>query len=96
MEFTRRDAIRSKIVISNKITEQIDTHTVTQDTHCYAKKKKYVAIKLTKVLLITGTISEILKPSKIQKQTRLQIYNTPAIPTVLYDSDTWTLRSRAH
>jgi hypothetical protein len=45
----------------------------------------------TKFLQITGIVNQVLKPSKLQKQTRLRIYSTLSIPTLLYGSETWTL-----
>jgi hypothetical protein len=55
-------------------------------------KKKHVAIKLSDFLQITGTTSQVLTPSKIQKQTRLRIYNTLAIYT--NGSETWTVKEQ--
>jgi hypothetical protein len=39
-------------------------------------------------------IRNVVKPSKVQKQTRLWILNTSAIPTLLYDSETLTLKEQ--
>jgi hypothetical protein len=50
--------------------------------------------KLTKSLQITGIIIKAVKPSKVQKQTRLGIHNTSAVRTLLYDSETWTLKEQ--
>jgi hypothetical protein len=35
------------------------------------EEEKDVAVKFSKLLQITGIISQVLKPSKVQKQTRL-------------------------
>jgi hypothetical protein len=58
------------------------------------KQKKDITSKLSKFLQITGIINHVLKPSKVQKQTSLKIYNTLALPTLLYGSETWTLREQ--
>jgi len=50
--------------------------------------------KLTKCLQTTGIINWVLKPLEVQKQTRLRIHNTSAIPTPLYGSKTWTLKEQ--
>jgi hypothetical protein len=42
-------------------------------------------------LQITGIINRILKLSQVQKCTRLTIYNTSALPTVLYGCETWAV-----
>jgi hypothetical protein len=57
-------------------------------------KEKDGTIKLSKFLQITEIINHILKPSKVQKQTRSRIYNPLAIPTLLYGSKMWTLKEQ--
>jgi hypothetical protein len=44
--------------------------------------------------VIHTVINEDLKPSKIQKQTRLQMYRTLAIPILLSGSETWILKEQ--
>ena len=39
-----------------------------------------------------GIITITLKPSQVQRHTRLQIYNTLALPTILYRCETWAIR----
>jgi len=39
-----------------------------------------------------GIINRTLKLSQVQKHTKLQIYNTLALPTILYRSETWKIR----
>jgi hypothetical protein len=70
MAFRGRDPIRSKIVFNNKITEQINTYDYLQCSLSYEKED---TIKLSKFLQITGIFNQVLKLSKVQKQTRLQI-----------------------
>jgi hypothetical protein len=90
MTFRGRDPIRSKTVISNKVTDQINTYTYLECKLSHEKEKD-VAIKLSKFLQVTGIINQVLKPSKVQKQTRLRIQNSLAVPTLLHGSETWTL-----
>lgn len=44
--------------------------------HTTIRKRKNVTKALTKLLEITGTISEVPKPSKFRTQTPLQTRNT--------------------
>jgi transposase len=70
MAYRGRDHIRSKIVINNKIIEQVNTFCYLGCTLSY-KLEKDVTDKLSKFLKITGIINQVLKRSKVQKQTRL-------------------------
>jgi hypothetical protein len=88
-----RDPIRNKTVINNKITEQINTFNYLGCSLSYEREKD-VTTKISKFLQIAGIINQVLKPSKVQRQTRLIIYNTLAIPILLYGSEAWTLKGR--
>jgi hypothetical protein len=46
--------------------------------------------KLNKYLKITGIINNVFKP----KKTLMKTTNTPAIPTLLYGSENWTIKAR--
>jgi hypothetical protein len=35
----------------------------------------------------------MFKPSKFQKHTRIKIYNNLTLPTVLYESENWTIKA---
>jgi hypothetical protein len=65
----------------------------TLGAHCLIKEKKDIDVKISKFLKITHLINTIFKPSKVQKQTRIQIYNTLALPTLLYGSKNWTVKA---
>jgi hypothetical protein len=39
-----------------------------------------------------GIITKNLRPSQAQKHTRLKMYNTLALPTLLYRRGTWEIR----
>jgi hypothetical protein len=41
-----------------------------------------------------GIINRTLKPSQVQKHTRLIINNMLALPVLLYGCDTWAVRER--
>ena len=40
---------------------------------------------------ITGIIQNVFKPQQTLQKTRTQLYNTLALPAVLYDSENWTI-----
>jgi hypothetical protein len=51
-------------------------------------------IKLSKLLQITEIFNQVLKPSKVQKQTRIPIYSIVTIPTLPYGSQTRKLKEQ--
>jgi hypothetical protein len=55
--------------------------------------EKDIDVKISKFLKIAGLINTIFKPTKVQKQTRIQIYNTLALLTLLYGSENWTMKA---
>jgi hypothetical protein len=36
----------------------------------------------------------VFRPNKILKKTRIKLYNTLALPTLLYGSENWTIEAR--
>jgi hypothetical protein len=50
--------------------------------------------KLNNYLKITGIINNVLGPKKTVKKTRIKVYNTLALPTLLHDSENWTIKAR--
>jgi hypothetical protein len=72
MAFRGRDPIRSKIVINNKIIEQKKTFNYLGCSLSYEGEKD-VRTKVSKFLQITGIINQVLKPTNVQRQTRLRI-----------------------
>jgi hypothetical protein len=36
----------------------------------------------------------VFKPKKTVKKTRVKLYNTLALPTLLYGSESWTIKAR--
>lgn len=83
MAVRRRDPIRSKTVIKK-------THVQLS----WILWRRQRCDKLIKCLQTTGIISWVLKPSAVQKQTRLWIYNASAIPTLIMAAQLHTSRTR--
>ena len=51
-----------------------------------------MTVKISKFPQITGIINRTLKPPQVQKHVRLKIYNTLALPSLLYGCETWSIR----
>jgi len=45
-------------------------------------------------LKITGILNNVFKPQKALKKTRLKLYNTLALPVLLYGRESWTIKAR--
>jgi hypothetical protein len=45
-------------------------------------------------LKITDIINNVFRPQKTLKKTRIKLYNTLAVPVLLYGSETWTIKAR--
>ncbi|NSM56166.1 RNA-directed DNA polymerase [Wolbachia endosymbiont of Atemnus politus] len=89
MAFLGNDPVRSKIVINNRIVEQVNKFKYLGCTLSYEDEID-IEIKLMNYTKITGLINKVFKPNQVQKHTRTRIYNTIAKPTLLYGSETWT------
>jgi hypothetical protein len=76
------DPVRSKIVINNNITEQVNTFSYLGCSISYQHEKD-ITYKVTKFLQKMGIITRTLRPSQAQKHTRLKLYNTVALPALL-------------
>jgi len=46
------------------------------------------------IVQITGVLNNVFRPQKILKKTRIKLYNTLALPVLLYGSETWTVKAR--
>jgi len=49
--------------------------------------------KLHNYLKITGILNNVFRPQKTLKKT-IKLYNTLALPVLLYGSKTWTIKAR--
>jgi hypothetical protein len=50
--------------------------------------------KLSNYLKITGILNDMFRPQKTLKKTRIKLYNTLALPVLLYGSKTWSIKAR--
>ena len=92
MAFRGRDPVRTKIVVDNKIIEQVNS------VNCLGNisygKELDIDNTLHNYLKITGILNNVFRPQKNLKKTRIILYNTLALPVLLYDSETWTIKAR--
>jgi len=58
------------------------------------KKELDIDNKLHNYLKITGVINSVFRPQKTLKKTRINLYNTLALPVLLCGSETWTVKAR--
>ena len=49
--------------------------------------------ELNNFLKITGILNNVFRPEKPLKKTRIKLYNTLALPVLLYGSETWTIKA---
>jgi hypothetical protein len=78
MAFKGQDPVGCKIVINNKIVEQVISFNYIQSLISFEKQVD-IDNKLSNYLKITGIINEMFRPQKILLKTRIQLYITPAL-----------------
>jgi hypothetical protein len=93
MTFKGRDAVSSKILIDNKITEQVNCcnclgNLISCETEMDSDRK------LNKHLKITGDISNMFMAQKTLKKARIKLHSALVLPAVLYCSEHWTVTAR--
>ena len=55
------------------------------------KIKKNIQQNLTKFAQILGIVNNMYKLTLVQKFLRIKVYNALPLPTVLYESEIWTV-----
>ena len=83
----------TKIVIDNKIIEQVNSFNYLGNKISYEKELD-IDNKLHNCLKITGILHNVFRPQKTLKKTRIKLYNTLALPVLLYGSETWITKAR--
>ena len=86
-----RDTVRNKIVTNNNTIEKMNTFYYLGCSISYQSDGD-ITVKISKFLQVMGIINRTLNPSQVRKHTRLQMYNTLALPTILYRCETWAVR----
>ena len=92
MAFKGLEPLRSKIVINNQIIEQVNIFNYLGSNISYEGEKD-INNKLNNFTKITGVINNVFKPKTTLRKTRIKLYNTLALPTLLYGSESWTIKA---
>ena len=92
MAFKGRDPVRTKIVIDNKIIEQVNLFNYLENISYEGEMD--IDNKLNNFLKITGILNNAFRPQKTLTKTGIKLYNTLALPVLLYGSETWTIKAR--
>ena len=79
--------MRTKIVIDNKIIEQVNLFNCLGNMISYEGELD-IENKLNNFLKITGVLNNMFRPRKTLKKTGMKLYNTLALPVLLYGSKT--------
>jgi hypothetical protein len=51
-----------------------------------------IFLNLSNCLKVTGIINNVFRPQETVRKTRIKLYNTLALPALLYDSETLTIK----
>jgi hypothetical protein len=82
--------VKSKIIIHKNVTEQVNTFNYPRCSISQQNEKEHI-VKISKFLQIKGNINRTLKPSRAPKHTRMKIYSTLLLPTLLYGCESWAI-----
>ena len=86
MAFKGRNPVRTKIIINNKIIEQENLYNYLGNM-IYYEGELDIDNKLNNFLKIAGILNNMFRPQKTLKKTRIKLYNTLALPVLLYGSE---------
>jgi Tfp pilus assembly pilus retraction ATPase PilT len=89
MAFQRENHIRCKIMIDNKIIEQVSSFKYLGFDVSYCLKED-IKIKLNKFQGMCGMIQRTLKQKTLQT-TQLKFYKIMAVPMLTYASENWMI-----
>ena len=84
--------MRTKIVIENKTIEQENLFKYLGNMISHEGELD-IDNKLNNFLKSTGILNNVFRPQKTLKKTRTKLYNTLALPVLLYGSETWTVKA---
>jgi hypothetical protein len=80
-------------LLNNKIIEKANLFNYLGDMISYGKELD-IDNKVRNYLKITGILNNVFRPQKTLKKTIIRLDNTLALPVLLYDSETWTNKTR--
>jgi hypothetical protein len=79
-------------LLSLALSVEFTTETHNLGCNISYQGEKDIHSKITKFLQILGLKNNTQKPNLVQRSTRLKLYKTLALPTLLYGSEIWTIR----
>ncbi|XP_067138864.1 uncharacterized protein [Centruroides vittatus] len=88
------DNLQKGLFTLNKISKQYSMKISTAKPKIQYESENDINNQLTKFLQILRIINNTLKPHLVQKHSRLKLYKTLAIPTLLYGSKIWVLKKK--
>jgi hypothetical protein len=91
VDFKGINPVRSKIVLNNSTIGKINTLNY---LGCSIRVRMHKIFRISNFLQITGMVYRILKHSKVQQHTRLEIYTKLALPALLYGCESWAVREQ--
>jgi uncharacterized protein YebE (UPF0316 family) len=93
MTFKGRDPGKCKIVIGNKITEEVKSFNYLGNLISYENEVN-IHNKLNNCFIITGIENYVFSPQTTFKKTRMKLYSTLVLPALSYGSENWTIKAR--
>ena len=93
MAFCGKYPVPSKICVNNKLLERLNIITYLGYKLSFLDNLD-ISEKILKFNKSMGVINRVLKPSLVQKATRVRLYKIMARPILCYGSEAWTLRKR--
>jgi hypothetical protein len=82
MAFCGKEPVPSKICLNNKILERVNEFNYLGHKLSFMGELDLHG-KISKYSKIIGIINNVLKPSLVQKHTRICIYNSPVLSSVV-------------
>jgi hypothetical protein len=90
MAFKGKEHIHSKICVYDKIIKQVSSFKYLGYNISY-EKDIHISTKILNYSRAMGIISQIFKPSLVQKHTRTKVYKTLARPVLTDGIEAWTI-----
>jgi len=90
MAFFGKDPIPSKICINDQTLERVNEFTYLGFKLSFLAESD-ISDKIIKFNKSMGIINSVMKPSLVQRHTRIRLYKTLVRPILCYGSEAWTL-----
>ena len=90
-----RKAPSARMTMSQKMCLRIQCymHIVLKGSYIVCNIVYATLCVINNFLKILGILNNVFRPQKPLKKTRIKLYNTLALPVLLYGSETWTIKA---